>query len=114
MINRPNHVLDPVVEIEPFEAQKVMDEVESACCEGHQVIVSCVTKQQAEYWGETLLLRTRLRKADLAVLHCSHSDEDRDDIFKAFKDGKCPVLVSVNLMREGIDIPAVGLVVILS
>ncbi len=110
-IIRPTGLLDPIVEVRPASTQ-VPDLLESArtCVKNKErVLVTVLTKRLAEDLAEFL---------DNTDLHCRylHSDVDtleRLEILRALREGKFDVLIGVNLLREGLDLPEVSLVCIL-
>jgi excinuclease ABC subunit B len=110
-IIRPTGLLDPIVEVRPASTQ-VPDLLESAriCVKKKErVLVTVLTKRLAEDLAEFL---------DNTDLHCRylHSDIDtleRLEILRALREGKFDVLIGVNLLREGLDLPEVSLVCIL-
>lgn len=110
-IIRPTGLLDPIVEVRPASTQ-VPDLLESArtCVKKKErVLVTVLTKRLAEDLAEFL---------DNTDLHCRylHSDVntlERLEILRALREGKFDVLIGVNLLREGLDLPEVSLVCIL-
>ena len=108
---RPTGLLDPVIEVRPADGQ-VPDFIET-CREvaaGNQRIIATVlTKRMAED------LTTYLDEQGLKVryLHSDIDTLDRLEILKALREGNFDVLVGVNLLREGLDLPEVALVAIL-
>jgi len=110
-IIRPTGLLDPIVEVRPASTQ-VPDLLESArtCVKNKErVLVTVLTKRLAEDLAEFL---------DNTDLHCRylHSDIntlERLEILRALREGKFDVLIGVNLLREGLDLPEVSLVCIL-
>ena len=110
-IIRPTGLLDPIVEVRPASTQ-VPDLLESAriCVKKKErVLVTVLTKRLAEDLAEFL---------DNTDLHCRylHSDIntlERLEILRALREGKFDVLIGVNLLREGLDLPEVSLVCIL-
>ena len=110
-IIRPTGLLDPIVEVRPASTQ-VPDLLESArtCVKNKErVLVTVLTKRLAEDLAEFL---------DNTDLHCRylHSDVntlERLEILRALREGKFDVLIGVNLLREGLDLPEVSLVCIL-
>ena len=110
-IIRPTGLLDPIVEVRPASTQ-VPDLLESArtCVKNKErVLVTVLTKRLAEDLAEFL---------DNTDLHCRylHSGIDtleRLEILRALREGQFDVLIGVNLLREGLDLPEVSLVCIL-
>lgn len=110
-IIRPTGLLDPVLEIRPIKGQ-VEDLIESAIDavnKGERVLVTTLTKRMSED------LTQFLRERDLKVEYL-HSDIDaieRVEILRNLRAGEFDILVGVNLLREGLDLPEVALVAIL-
>jgi excinuclease ABC subunit B len=104
-------LLDPPIEVRPTEHQidDLMDEINTRTKQGERTLVTTLTKRMAEELAEYLL--------DYGV-RCNyiHSDVDtmeRVEIMNALRRGEYDVLVGVNLLREGLDLPEVSLVAIL-
>ncbi|MES2507557.1 MAG: excinuclease ABC subunit UvrB [Verrucomicrobiota bacterium] len=110
-IIRPTGLLDPVITIKPLKGQ--IDETMELCRQrierGERVLVTTLTKRTAED------LTDYLRNLDFRVRYL-HSDIDaieRVEILRSLRKGDCDVLVGINLLREGLDLPEVSLVCIL-
>ena len=108
---RPTGLLDPPVEVRPTEGQvdDLVEEIRKRAEEDERVLVTTLTKRMAEE------LDAYLRRIGVRVRYI-HSDVDtseRVEIIEDFKNGLFDVLVGVNLLREGLDIPSVSLVAIL-
>ncbi len=108
---RPTGLLDPVMEIRPIKGQveDVMGEVRKAADEGERTLITTLTKRMSED------LTDYLREAGLSVEYL-HSDIDaieRVEILRRLRKGDFDVLIGVNLLREGLDLPEVALVGIL-
>ena len=108
---RPTGLLDPPVEVRPVEGQvdDLVEEIRKRAEVDERVLVTTLTKRMAEE------LDDYLRRIGIRVRYI-HSDVDtteRVEIIEDFKNGLFDVLVGVNLLREGLDIPAVSLVAIL-
>lgn len=110
-IVRPTGLLDPPVEVRPCinQVDDLLDEVDEEVKKGHRVLVTTLTKRMAEefskYLGD-LNIRSRYIHSDVTAL-------DRVDILRELREGRFDVLVGVNLLREGLDLPEVGLVAIM-
>ncbi len=108
---RPTGLLDPVIEIRPreHEADDLVEEIRQRIEVGERVLVTTLSKRQAEEFSEYLL--------HLGISACYiHSDVEtleRVKIMDALRSGVYDVLVGVNLLREGLDLPEVSLVAIL-
>jgi len=110
-IIRPTGLLDPICTVKPTEYQidDLIEESKKCTQAGYRVLVTTLTKKMAE------ALTEYLKDAGLKVKYL-HSDIDtleRIEIIRDLRLGKCDVLVGINLLREGLDIPECGLVAIL-
>jgi excinuclease ABC subunit B len=109
-IVRPTHLVDPEVEIAPATGQ-VDDLLErvSALPDGERALVTTLTKRMAEDLTEYL------EEAGVAVeyMHDETDTLERHEIIRSLRLGEIDVLVGINLLREGLDIPEVSLVAIL-
>lgn len=108
---RPTGIVDPEVEIRPTEGQidDVMKEVEDRVKKGQRVLITTLTKRMAEDLSEYLA------EHDIKVnyLHSDIKTLERADILQSLRLGEYDVIVGINLLREGLDLPEVSLVVIL-
>ncbi len=110
-IIRPTGLLDPEIEVRPSENQidDLMEEILIRAERDERVLVTTLTKRMAEELSEYLLnheIRTAYIHSDVATL-------DRVKILDQLRRGEYDVLVGVNLLREGLDLPEVSLVAIL-
>lgn len=110
-IIRPTGLLDPEIDVRPSENQidDLMDEILTRCNRNERVLVTTLTKRMAEELTEYLLnhdIKTNYIHSDVATL-------DRVRIMNDLRAGVYDVLVGVNLLREGLDLPEVSLVAIL-
>lgn len=110
-IIRPTGLLDPVIEVRPSENQidDLMEEIIQRSEKHERVLVTTLTKINAEEMTEYLLdhgIKANYIHSDVATL-------DRVEIMNALRRGDYDVLVGVNLLREGLDLPEVSLVAIL-
>ena len=108
---RPTGLLDPPIEVRPIENQvdDIVEEILKRAEQDERVLVTTLTKVMAEK------LCDYLQRAGIRVRYI-HSDVDtteRVEIIEDFKNGLFDVLVGVNLLREGLDLPSVSLVAIL-
>ena len=108
---RPTGLLDPEIEVRKSENQidDLMDEILTRSHRGERVLVTTLTKRMAEELSEYLLnhgVKTAYIHSDVATL-------DRVKILADLRQGVYDVLVGVNLLREGLDLPEVSLVAIL-
>ncbi len=110
-IIRPTGLLDPIVEIRPIEGQidDLMDEINERTEKDERVLVTTLTKKMAED------LTDYLKEAGVKVqyLHSEVKTLERIEIIRDLRLGVFDVLVGINLLREGIDLPEVSLVAIL-
>lgn len=110
-IVRPTGLLDPPIEIKPSVNQidDLLDEIDQTVKKGYRVLVTTLTKRMAEEMDK-YLGRINIRSKYI------HSDVDtleRVEILRQLRLGEIDVLVGVNLLREGLDLPEVALVAIL-
>lgn len=108
---RPTGLLDPEVELRPVRGQidDLLDEIKVRVARKERVLVTTLTKRMAEDLTDHLLdegIRVNYMHSDTATL-------DRIDIIRDLRLGRIDVLVGINLLREGLDIPEVSLVAIL-
>ena len=108
---RPTGLLDPVIEVRPTENQidDLMEEIRQRSEQRERVLVTTLTKRMAEELTEYLMnhgVQTAYIHSDVATL-------DRVKILEDLRNGVYDVLVGVNLLREGLDLPEVSLVAIL-
>jgi excinuclease ABC subunit B len=111
LIARPTGLVDPEIEVRPAGAQvdDLMDEIRRRVERSERVLVTTLTKRMAEDLSEyytDLGLRVRYLHADISTL-------ERIDIIRDLRRGEFDVLIGINLLREGLDIPEVSLVAIL-
>jgi excinuclease ABC subunit B len=110
-IIRPTGLLDPALEVKPSENQveDLHDEIVRTVAKGDRILVTVLTKKMAEALSKYL--------ADFGIrVQYMHSDIDaieRNQIIRALRTGVFDVLVGINLLREGLDLPEVSLVAIL-
>ena len=110
-IIRPTGLLDPLIEIRPIQGQidDLLDEIKARVDRNERVLVTTLTKRMSEDLTEYY--------ADLGVrVRYLHSDIDtleRIELIRALRQGDYDVLVGINLLREGLDLPEVSLVAIL-
>jgi Excinuclease ABC subunit B len=108
---RPTGLLEPEVEVRPLERQTadVIEEIEKTIRRGDRALVTTLTKRLAEELAEYLSregVKTR-------YLHSEIDTIERTEIIRQLRLGKFDVLVGINLLREGLDIPEVGFIGIL-
>ncbi len=116
-IIRPTGLVDPEIEIRPVfnkaenysQINDVTAEAERLAAKNERIIINTLTKKQAE--DLSTFLNQKGLKAN--YLHSDIKTFERTDILKAFREGVFDVLIGVNLLREGLDLPEVTLVAIL-
>jgi excinuclease ABC subunit B len=110
-IIRPTGLLDPMIEIRPVDTQvdDVMDEIRRVSAKGFRTLVTTLTKRMAEDLTEYLHengIKVRYMHSDIDTI-------ERIEILRDLRLGAFDVLIGINLLREGLDIPECGLVAIL-
>lgn len=108
---RPTGLLDPPIEVRPTKNQvdDLMEEIRKRSEKDERVLVTTLTKRMAEELTDYLDMNgVRVR-----YIHSDVDTSERVEIIEDFKNGLFDVLVGVNLLREGLDIPSVSLVAIL-
>jgi excinuclease ABC subunit B len=108
---RPTGLLDPIIEIRPSgnQVDDLLDEIEKCIAKGNRVLVTTLTKRMAEELSKyftKLNIKCRYIHSDVETL-------DRVEIIRDLRTGIIDVLIGVNLLREGLDLPEVALVAIL-
>ena len=108
---RPTGLLDPQIEIRPIEGQvdDLIHEIQEQIKKHQRVLVTTLTKRMAEDLSQYLIdldIKTTYLHSDIDTL-------DRGDILRDLRLGKYDVLIGINLLREGLDLPEVSLVAII-
>ena len=110
-IIRPTGLLDPKIEVKPIDIQvdDLIEQINERTKKGERVLVTTLTKKMAEN------LTGYLKNIDIKVryMHSDIKTLERSEIIRDLRLGKFDVLVGINLLREGLDIPEVSLVAIL-
>lgn len=108
---RPTGLLDPKIEVRPIDGQidDLIAEIRRTTSEHQRVLVTTLTKRMAEELTEYL----QELNIKVAYLHSDVETLDRTDILRDLRLGVYDVLVGINLLREGLDLPEVSLVAIL-
>ena len=108
---RPTGLLDPEIEVRPTENQidDLMEEIQQRISRHERTLVTTLTKRMAEELSEYLLNHG----VQTAYIHSEVTTLDRVKILENLRNGTYDVLVGVNLLREGLDLPEVSLVAIL-
>ncbi len=110
-IVRPTFLLDPTIEIRKTEGQipDLLNEIAACVAKKERVLVTVLTKRLAEALSDHL----KEKKIKAAYLHSEIDTLERPKILFDLRSGKYDVLVGINLLREGLDLPEVGLIAIL-
>ena len=108
---RPTGLLDPVIEVRPSgnQVDDLLEEIDDRIKMGDRVLVTTLTKRMAEELSK-YMLRVGIR---CAYIHSEVKTLDRVDILRDLRLGTIDVLIGVNLLREGLDLPEVSLVAIM-
>ena len=110
-IIRPTGLLDPIIEVRPIQGQidDLIGEIQDRVTRNERVLMTTLTKKMSED------LTDYLKEIGIKVqyLHSEVKTLDRIEIIRELRLGKYDVLVGINLLREGLDIPEVSLVTIL-
>ncbi|MCF6410214.1 excinuclease ABC subunit UvrB [Pseudalkalibacillus salsuginis] len=110
-IIRPTGLLDPTIEVKPIEGQidDLMDEIQERVDKNERVLVTTLTKKMSEDLTDYL----NENGVKVRYLHSEIKTLERIEIIRDLRRGVFDVLVGINLLREGLDIPEVSLVAIL-
>jgi excinuclease ABC subunit B len=108
---RPTGLLDPVIELRPAQSQvdDLLSEAQKVVARGERILVTTLTKRMAEELTQYLRelgLKARYLHSDIETL-------ERVQIITALRRGEFDILVGINLLREGLDLPEVSLVAVL-
>jgi excinuclease ABC subunit B len=108
---RPTGLLDPVIEVRPIDGQidNLITEVRATIAKNQRVLITTLTKRMAEDLTEYL----KEINIKVTYLHSDVDTLDRTDILRDLRLGIYDVVVGINLLREGLDLPEVSLVAIL-
>ena len=108
---RPTGLLDPEIEVRPSEGQidDLMEEIDRRIAKHQRTLVTTLTKRMAEDLTDYL----KERDVKVAYIHSDIDTLERGDILRDLRAGVYDVLVGINLLREGLDLPEVSLVAIL-
>src|SRR5581483_7875544 len=108
---RPTGLLDPLIEVRPIDGQidDLIGEIRATTAKHQRVLVTTLTKRMSEELTEYL----QQLQIKVAYLHSDVDTLDRTDILRDLRLGVYDVLVGINLLREGLDLPEVSLVAIL-
>jgi excinuclease ABC subunit B len=110
-IIRPTGLLDPKVELHParYQVETLHDEIKKEIEKGHRVLVTTLTKKMAEeltsYYAD-LGIKVRYMHSEIDAI-------ERNQLIRGLRRGEYDVLVGINLLREGLDLPEVSMVAIL-
>ena len=108
---RPTGLVDPPIDVRPIKGQidDLLGEIHKTVAQGNRVLITTLTKKMAEDLTDYLDendVRVRYLHSDIATI-------ERTEILRDLRLGKFDVLVGINLLREGLDLPEVGLIAIL-
>jgi excinuclease ABC subunit B len=108
---RPTGLLDPVIEVRPSlnQVDDLLDEIDRVTKRGERVLVTTLTKRMAE---ELAKYMTKLN-INCRYIHSEVETLDRVELLRDLRLGNFDVLIGINLLREGLDLPEVSLVAIL-
>jgi excinuclease ABC subunit B len=108
---RPTGLTDPVVEVRPTknQIQNLINEIQKKVAKRQRILVTTLTKRMAEDLAEFL----SKKNIKVRYLHAEIDGLERTELIRQLRLGEFDVLVGINLLREGLDIPEVSLVVIL-
>jgi excinuclease ABC subunit B len=108
---RPTGLLDPEIEVRPTKDQinDVLSEIQQRAAKKERVLITAITKRLSEDLADFL----KEKGVKVEYLHSEIKTLERSDILKNLREGKFDVLVGVNLLREGLDLPEVSLIIIL-
>lgn len=110
-IIRPTGLLDPEIEVRPTTGQvdDLIEAIDQCIAKKQRVLITTLTKKMAENLSDHL----KERAIKTAYIHSDIDTLQRGDILRDLRQGKYDVLVGINLLREGLDLPEVSLVAIL-
>jgi excinuclease ABC subunit B len=108
---RPTGLVDPMVEVRPTQNQinDLIDEIRSHVQKNQRILVTTLTKRMAEDLAEYLAKK----EVRVRYMHSEIEGLERTELIRQLRIGEFDVLVGINLLREGLDLPEVGLVAIL-
>ncbi|MBR7160289.1 MAG: excinuclease ABC subunit UvrB [Clostridia bacterium] len=108
---RPTGLLDPIVEVRPIKGQidDILGETDKVVAEGGRVLITTLTKKMAESLTEFL----RGQDKKVKYMHSDIDTLERIEIVNGLRNGDFDILVGINLLREGLDLPEVKLIVML-
>ena len=108
---RPTGLLDPEIEVRSSDGQidDLMEEIDKRIAKGQRTLITTLTKRMAEDLTDHL----KERGVKTAYIHSDIDTLERGDILRDLREGVYDVLVGINLLREGLDLPEVSLVAIL-
>ena len=108
---RPTGLLDPEIEVRSSDGQidDLMEEIDQRIAKGQRTLITTLTKRMAEDLTDHL----KERGVKTAYIHSDVDTLERGDILRDLREGVYDVLVGINLLREGLDLPEVSLVAIL-
>ncbi len=110
-IIRPTGLLDPLIDVRPTEHQidDLINEIQRVITKNQRIIITTLTKRMSEDLTEYLIEAGY----KVAYIHSDIETLERTDILRKVRTGEFDIIVGINLLREGIDLPEVSLVVIM-
>lgn len=110
-IIRPTGLLDPIIEVRPIKGQidDIISEIHTRSAKNERVLITTLTKRMAEDLSDYL----KELGIKVSYLHSDTKTLERTEILRDLRLGKYDVLIGINLLREGLDLPEVSLVCIL-
>ena len=110
-IVRPTGIIDPPIEIRPREGQisDLIKEINATTAKGYRTLITVLTKKAAEDLAQYL----ENQKISICYMHSDIKTPQRTELLHKLRTGEFDVLVGINLLREGLDLPEVALVAIM-
>ncbi len=110
LIIRPTGLLDPTIEVRPIEGQikDVIGEIKKVIANGERILITTLTKRMAEDLTEFLAQQ----ELKVRYMHSEIETMERIELIRGLRAGDFDILVGINLLREGLDLPEVSLIAI--
>lgn len=110
-INRPTGLLDPIIEIIPAKNQieNIYDQIKNQIDKKERTLILTTTKKTAEEFSKFF----QSKGIKIAYIHSDHKIFERNEILRKLRKGIYDVVIGINLLREGIDLPEVSLIMVL-
>ena len=108
---RPTGLLDPVIEVVPSKNQidHIYDQIQDQVSKNEKSLIITTTKKTSEELTKYL----QAKKVKVAYIHSEHKTLERNEILRKLRKGIYDVVIGINLLREGIDLPEVSLIMVL-